>query len=126
MSNLNTSMSLKQLACLYLIHIELLEKLEAMCRSIKYEFLVPLVAPVYVLPFLNFSIYFQYMLSWILVRRSWNPSGTRWTIRKYLNKIPSIQIHRTAHRFLCSIVTSSCTSKSLLMFYSHSTVQASL
>lgn len=70
MSNLNTSMSLKQLACLYLIHIELLEKLEAMCRSIKYEFLVPLVAPVYVLPFLNFSIYFQYMLSWILVRRS--------------------------------------------------------
>lgn len=70
MSNLNTSMSLKQLACLYLIHIELLEKLEAMCRSIKYEFLVPLVAPVYVLPFFNFSIYFQYMLSWILVRRS--------------------------------------------------------
>ena len=70
MSNLNTSMSLEQLACFYLIHIELLEKLEAMCRSIKYEFLVPLVAPVYVPPFLNFSIYFQYMLSWILVRRS--------------------------------------------------------
>lgn len=68
MSNLSTSITLKQLACLNLIHIELLEKLEAMCRSIKHEFLVPLVAPVYVPPFKNFSIYFQVMLSWILVK----------------------------------------------------------
>lgn len=48
MSSLSSNMTLKQLACLYLIHSELLEGLEAMCSSLQHAFLVSSVAPVYV------------------------------------------------------------------------------